>query len=142
MSYSQLQQEIAHSISQDNFDKWLDCIPELNKLILTPQDPTYHGEGNVWIHTQMVLRALIAQDDFAASSDEDKFVLFMTALLHDIAKPETTIIDEISGRISQPRHSQKGEISSRILLWRNGVPFELRKKFVELSECIKYHFML
>ncbi|MBI0006921.1 AAA family ATPase [Gilliamella sp. W8126] len=132
MSYSQLQQEIAYSISQDNFDQWLDCIPELNKLTITPQDPIYHGEGNVWIHTQMVLRALIAQDDFAASSDEDKFVLFMTALLHDIAKPETTIIDEISGRISQPRHSQKGEISSRILLWRNGVPFELREKICRI----------
>ena len=132
MSYSQLQQEIAYSIRQDNFDQWLDCIPELNKLTITPQDPIYHGEGNVWIHTQMVLRALIAQDDFAASSDEDKFVLFMTALLHDIAKPETTIIDEISGRISQPRHSQKGEISSRILLWRNGVPFELREKICRI----------
>ena len=132
MSYSQLQQEIAHSISQDNFDQWLDCIPELNKLILTPQDPTYHGEGNVWIHTQMVLRALIAQDDFAASSDEDKFVLFMTALLHDIAKPETTIIDENSGRISQPRHSLKGSISSRILLWRLGIDFELREKICRI----------
>ena len=132
MSYSQLQQEIAYSIRQDNFDQWLDCIPELNKLTITPQDPIYHGEGNVWIHTQMVLRSLIAQDDFTASSDEDKFVLFMTALLHDIAKPETTIIDEISGRISQPRHSQKGEISSRILLWRNGVPFELREKICRI----------
>ena len=106
MSYSQLQQEIAYSINKDNFDQWLNCIPELNKLITTPQDPYYHGEGNVWIHTQMVLRALISQDEFAKSGPEEQFILFMTALLHDIAKPETTIIDEISGRLSQPRHSE------------------------------------
>ena len=132
MSYSQLQQEIAYSINKDNFDQWLNCIPELNKLITTPQDSFYHGEGNVWIHTQMVLRALIAQDEFAKSDPEEQFILFMTALLHDIAKPETTIIDEISGRISQPRHSKKGEISSRILLWRLGVPFELREKICRI----------
>ena len=134
MSYSQLQQEIAYSIRKDNFDQWLECIPALNKLMTTPQDPTYHGEGNVWIHTQMVLRSLIAQDDFAKSSDDEKFVLFMTALLHDIAKPETTIIDELSGRISQPRHSQKGAISSRILLWRLGIDFELREKICRIID--------
>ena len=49
MSYSQLQQEIAYSIRKDNFDQWLECIPALNKLMTTPQDPTYHGEGNVLV---------------------------------------------------------------------------------------------
>ncbi|MCX8641438.1 MULTISPECIES: AAA family ATPase [unclassified Gilliamella] len=132
MDYLQLQQQVANSIAKDNFDDWLTCIPALTALITTPQDPLHHGEGNVWIHTQMVLRALIEQTEFAKATEEQQFVSFMTALLHDIAKPETTVIDEVTGKISQPRHSQKGEIRSRVLLWQMAVPFELREQICRI----------
>jgi predicted kinase len=132
MNYLVLKQQIAHTILTDDFSPWLTCIPELNSLITTPQDPVYHGEGDVWTHTQMVVRALLAQSEFANATEDHQFVLFMTALLHDIAKPETTVIDDITGKISQPRHSKKGEIRSRILLWRMGVPFDLREQICRI----------
>jgi predicted kinase len=132
MNYQVLKQQIASTLATDDFSPWLTCIPELNSLIITPQDPSHHGEGNVWVHTQMVVRALLTQEEFTNATEDEQFVLFMTALLHDIAKPETTVIDELTGKITQPRHSQKGEIRSRILLWRMGVPFDLREQICRI----------
>lgn len=132
MNYQDLKQFVITSIAQDNFNQWLQIIPQLNDLSTTPQDPLHHGEGDVWTHTQMVLRALITQRGFTQLTDDDQFVLFMSALLHDIAKPATTIIDPITGRISQPGHAKKGEIISRILLWQMGVPFTLREQICRI----------
>lgn len=132
MNYQELKQLIAQSVMDDNFTPWLDAIPELRPLTTTPQDPRYHGEGDVWAHTQMVVRALIAQSEFMKATDDERFVLFMTALLHDIAKPETTVIDSVTGSIGQPRHAKKGEIRSRILLWQMGVPFILREQICRI----------
>ncbi|KDN14395.1 HD domain-containing protein [Snodgrassella communis] len=127
-----IKKQIASTLATDDFSPWLTCIPELNDLIITPQDPSHHGEGNVWVHTQMVVRALLAEEEFTNSTQDEQFVLFMTALLHDIAEPETTIIDENTGKITQPRHSKKGEIRNRILLWRMGVPFDLREQICRI----------
>ena len=109
------------------FSTLLEAFPVLRKLASTPQDPYYHAEGDVWTHTCMVLQALLASRDYASANDDERFVLFYAALLHDIAKPDTTVIDEATGRIGQPGHSRRGAIDARILLWRAGVPFALRE---------------
>lgn len=110
-----------------NLNWALDAFPALRLLAQTPQDPYYHAEGDVWTHTVMVLNALVNSDDYAASTAEQRFILFYAALLHDIAKPDTTVIDEASGKISQPGHSRRGAIDARIALWRLGVPFATRE---------------
>lgn len=80
MTFPELKQLIACSIiALDNFEEWLGCIPELNSLVTTQQDPLHHAEGNVWIHTQMVLRALVAQAEFARATEDQHFILFITA---------------------------------------------------------------
>ena len=84
------------------FSTLLEAFPVLRKLASTPQDPYYHAEGDVWTHTCMVLQALLASRDYANANDDERFVLFYAALLHDIAKPDTTVIDETTGRIGQP----------------------------------------
>lgn len=132
MNYQDLKQLIVQSVRHDDFSPWLTAIPALRELTATPQDPLYHGEGDVWTHTQMVLRALLTQSEFAKATEDEQFVLFMTALLHDIAKPETTSIDSVTGKISQPRHAKKGAIRSRILLWQMEVPFLLREKICRI----------
>lgn len=106
---------------------FLHAFPALGLLATTPQDSYYHAEGDVWIHTCMVVEALINNDDYAQATADERFVLFYAALFHDIAKPDTTVIDEQSGKISQPGHSRRGAIDARILLWRSGVPFALRE---------------
>lgn len=114
---------------------WADCleaIPDLRKLSRTPQDPVFHAEGDVWTHTQMVLEAMTGSDTWRQADAGRRFVLFMAALLHDIAKPATTTVDLVSGHIGQPGHSARGAVDARVLLWRAGVPFEQREAVCRL----------
>lgn len=106
---------------------FLDAIPALKLLATTPQDPYYHAEGDVWTHTRMVIEALMEGDDYARADENERFILFYGALLHDIAKPATTVIDPDTGKIGQPGHSRRGAIDARILCWYAGVPFALRE---------------
>ena len=77
----------------------------------TPQDPATHPEGDVWIHTLMALdkMALLRCDD----AKKDLTRMF-AVLLHDCAKPITTIIED--GKINAPHHAQEGvEIGRKFL---------------------------
>ncbi|MFL9998887.1 AAA family ATPase [Paraburkholderia sediminicola] len=105
----------------------LEAFPQLARLAQTPQDALYHAEGDVWTHTLMVLAALVAQPDYACGTEEERFILFIAALLHDISKPDTTVIDPVTGKIGQPGHSRRGAVDARILLWRAEVPFGIRE---------------
>jgi predicted kinase len=109
-----------------------EALPALRALDTTPQDPVYHAEGDVGLHTRLVLDALLADPFYAQASPERRLVLFIAALLHDIAKPRTTRIDPDSGRIGQPGHSRKGAIDARVLLWTAGTPFALREAVCRL----------
>ncbi|WP_018609716.1 AAA family ATPase [Uliginosibacterium gangwonense] len=109
-----------------------DLLPALLPLARTPQAPRYHGEGDVWTHTQMVTEAMCSLPDYAAACAERRFTLFYAALLHDIAKPACTRIDPATGHIGQPAHSAHGAIDARIILWRSGVPFALREAICRL----------
>ncbi|MFG6416127.1 AAA family ATPase [Roseateles sp. DC23W] len=104
-----------------------EVFPRLRALETTPQSPRYHAEGNVGVHTRMVLDALLECNHFRAASGTRRETLFLAALLHDLCKPETTIVDPVTGDIGQPGHSRRGAVDVRSLLWRAGVPFELRE---------------
>ena len=114
-----------------DFAACLDVFPVLEQAKTTPQDPVYHGEGDVWTHTQMVVSELLALADFQAASESEQRVLFLAALLHDVAKYRTTVINE-QGRISQPGHSKKGALDARILLWELGLQFAEREAVCSL----------
>lgn len=130
--YGQLRALLPQDGESPDWTAILAAIPALEPLALTPQEPRYHGEGDVWTHTKMVVDALLALPDYRLAAPERRFVLFYAALLHDIAKPATTTVDPISGRIGQPGHSGRGAIDARILLWRAGVPFDLREAICRL----------
>lgn len=124
------QQMAAHVPAPGETPDWawfLHAFPSLALLEATPQDPYYHAEGNVWIHTRMVIEALQRTPEYSEGSADERFILFFAALLHDIAKPATTVIDPASGRIGQPGHSKRGAIDARILCWHAGVPFAMRE---------------
>lgn len=80
-----------------------------------PQEPEYHAEGDVWTHTRMVVDALMALPEFQLLPADDQNLLLHAALLHDVAKPVCTIIE--NGRISSPRHAKVGEKIAREILW-------------------------
>lgn len=89
------------------------------------QDETYHAEGDVGIHTRMVLEALAASDDFRALPPAERRVVFLAALMHDIGKPSCTRLE--GGRVTSRGHSARGELMARAILWRLGVPIDERE---------------
>ena len=100
----------------------------------TPQDPIYHGEGDVWTHTQMVVDEVEKTQRFLSGSPTEQYVLSLAAMLHDIAKPQTT--QTLNGKIIAPSHSKKGAVWARQALWSMGVPKEVREQVCAL---ISYH---
>jgi predicted kinase len=95
-----------------------------------PQDPLWHAEGDVWIHTRMVLEALVALPGWRALPAEERRTVFAAALLHDVAKPDVT--REEDGRITSRGHSRRGAVDARRLLWELGVPFAQREAICAL----------
>lgn len=80
----------------------------------TAQDPVYHGEGDVWTHTQMVCRALADMADYRALTRQERQLLFCAALLHDAGKPACT--RQEGGWLVSPRHAAAGARLARRLL--------------------------
>jgi len=108
--------------------------PFIRALAGCPQDPVYHAEGDVWIHTHMVCQELAALHAWRGLPEDERRLLFAAAVLHDVAKPECTRI--LDGRISSRGHSRRGAIMARNLLWRMHVPFAEREQVAAL---IRFH---
>lgn len=100
-----------------------------------PQDEEWHAEGDVFTHTKMVVEALIALPEFKSLDEQDKHILFASALLHDVEKRSTTTTEEIDGRtrIVSPRHAKRGEYTTRKILYTDlPTPFHLREQIAKL----------
>lgn len=79
-------------------------FPELEALIDVPQEPEWHPEGDVWIHTLLTTdcaRELI--DDLEYSR---QVTVMLGALCHDLGKPATTAF--VDGRIRSREHEEGG----------------------------------
>lgn len=62
-------------------------LPEIYKMIGVPQRKDYHAEGDVYVHTLMVLdEATKLSKDLP---EKDKILVRLGALLHDVGKAET-----------------------------------------------------
>lgn len=102
----------------------------------TPQDAVHHAEGNVAVHTQMVLQALVSLPAYQLLDAQAKEILWTAALLHDVEKRSTTVTDN-EGRISSPGHAKRGAQTTRLILYRDLVtPFAIREQVVAL---VRYH---
>lgn len=102
------------------------AFPEVAAMRGTPHDPVFHAEGCPLVHTRMVCEAMAASQSFRNLDDEGRSVAFLTAVLHDIAKPVTA--REENGRVSHPGHSRIGAIMARKALWERDVPPRLRER--------------
>lgn len=70
-------------------------LPDIKKMQNIPQRDDYHAEGDVYVHTLMVLDE--ASELSKDLPDEDKMLVRMSALLHDIGKaytPESLLYHE------------------------------------------------
>jgi predicted kinase len=100
--------------------------PVLGTLAGVAQDPEHHGEGDVLVHTRMVCEAMAEMPAFRRLPPAEREVVFCAAMLHDIAKPCCSCVED--GRIRAPGHARKGAILARAILWRLAVPLRVREE--------------
>ena len=82
-------------------------LPEITRMHGCEQPPQFHPEGDVYVHTRLMLSLLPAD----ASP-----LLALSVLLHDIGKPVTYSFDEVDRRIRFNGHDQVGaEMAAEIM---------------------------
>ncbi len=100
------------------------------------QHQRHHAEGDVAIHTQMVLQELEKLPVYQTLPVEEKEILWTAALLHDVEKRSTSV-DEGGGAISSNGHARKGEYTARAILYRDiPVTFAVREQIASL---VRFH---
>jgi len=123
--------------------KWLyelgvveQIFPELQSLQGVPQEPAWHPEGDVDIHTMMVAdeaRKLIGDLPY-----ERKIAVMLGAICHDLGKPPTT--EFVEGRIRSRGHDEAGVEPTISFLNRLGIfalnGFDVRNQVIQL---VRYH---
>ncbi|HQU92868.1 MAG TPA: HD domain-containing protein [Pyrinomonadaceae bacterium] len=123
--------------------KWLYALgvidqlfPELASLVGVPQEPEWHPEGDVDVHTMMVAdeaRKLIDDLDYPR-----KVAVMLGAVCHDLGKPPTT--EFIDGRTRSLGHDEAGVEPTITFLDRLGIHtmhgFDVREQVIQL---VRYH---
>ena len=107
-------------------------LPELRPLVGCEQEPEWHPEGDVWVHTLMVI-----DKARALNGDLDRprlATVMLGAVCHDLGKPATTAF--VDGRIRSIDHEQAGVEPTLALLDRLNVHsvdgFDVRGQVVGL----------
>ena len=91
--------------------------PELKALVGCEQEPEWHPEGDVWVHTLLVIdqaRQRIGDLDRGRAA-----AIMLGAVCHDLGKPAFTIFKD--GRIRSPGHEEGGVEPATSLLDRLNV---------------------
>jgi tRNA nucleotidyltransferase (CCA-adding enzyme) len=79
-------------------------FPEIKVLFDVPQDPDWHPEGDVFVHTRLVVdRARELIDDLPYPR---QVTVMLAALAHDFGKPATT--EFVDGRLRSRGHEEAG----------------------------------
>ena len=109
-------------------------LPEIEPMLGVTQPPTWHPEGDVFVHTCLVLDNARLPPMYAPGGEEERDLL-LACLLHDVCKPDTRTVDP-DGRIRFNGHDVEGAERSRQILER----FRLPKRCIErVSELIRRH---
>jgi len=106
---------------------WLAHYPEIAALDGLRQDPEWHPEGDVLVHTAHCLDALVQQSLWPQADAATRRLLMLAVLAHDFGKATTTHQAERRGRLRwiSPGHEAAGAPLSDSFLQRIGAPREL-----------------
>ena len=96
-------------------------LPEILALQGCEQPPQFHPEGDVFVHTRLMLSLL---------PEEASLPLVLSVLFHDIAKPATQTVDE-TGRIRFNGHDKLGAEMTDAILRRLKFPNHVIEPVVE-----------
>lgn len=111
-----------------------------SRMAETPQNPRYHGEGNVLNHTKAVCEALLEQEAYKSAPAEERQALLLAALLHDIGKIPCTRMED--GVPTSPHHAATGARMAREFLWKEcGLSGTAEAQALREAVCllVRYH---
>lgn len=106
----------------------------------TQQNLVWHGEGDVWTHTQMVCEELVCMPLFRKLPVRQQQEVFLAALLHDIGKVRCTRME--AGEWTSPNHAVIGSRMAREWLWKQwGLSGSEEARIFRETVCwlIRYH---
>ena len=98
----------------------IDEIPEFAALARTQQDPAWHPEGDVLVHSLWAADLAARHADETDAGAAQRELLVLAALWHDIGKPETT--RRRNGRLTSYGHAERGAEITVALGRRLGLP--------------------
>jgi tRNA nucleotidyltransferase (CCA-adding enzyme) len=108
-------------------------FPELQALAGCPQEPEWHPEGDVWVHTlQVIDQARTRINDLPRP---EQLAVMLGAVCHDLGKPATTAV--IDGRIRSLDHEEQGVPPASAFLDRLNVnsfdDYDVRKQVLGIT---------
>jgi tRNA nucleotidyltransferase (CCA-adding enzyme) len=123
---------------------WVDNFPEIKALIGVPQEPEWHPEGDVFVHTCHCCDALAGLEQWRAEDAESRIAHMLAVLAHDFGKPATTCRALKDGRmrILSPGHEEAGEGLAAAFLERLRAPQAIQARVLPLVRNHLFHFQL
>ncbi len=115
-------------------------FPHIDKLAGVPQDPHWHPEGDVQVHTGFVMDAALDIANRENLQGDERAVLIFAALCHDFAKPDTTqtlLVKSGNGQreaITARGHEKLGGDYAKRFLVSIGIKKSIIEKVVPLVE--------
>ncbi len=107
-------------------------FPEIKALIEVPQDPEWHPEGDVFIHTGLVIDG--AHELIDGLPYAKQVTVMLAALAHDFGKPATT--EFVEGRLRSRGHEEAGVAPTKSFLARLNIHtldgFDVRGQVIAL----------
>jgi tRNA nucleotidyltransferase (CCA-adding enzyme) len=108
-------------------------LPEMKPLVGCEQEPEWHPEGDVWVHTLMVIDK--ARELNADLGRPRLITIMLGAVCHDLGKPSTTQF--LDGRIRSLNHEEAGVAPTVSVLDRLNIHtidgFDVRTQVIGLT---------
>lgn len=116
----------------------VDLFPELGALRGVQQDPNWHAEGDVWVHSALAAEQAAHKAEFEHLPAEDREIAVLGALVHDFGKV-TQSHTEDDGRITSKGHAFAGAVPATSFLHRIGAPAQVINKIIPIVREHMYH---
>lgn len=114
-------------------------LPKRYRALLArcPQNPKYHGEGNVLNHTALVVETCLKILPELSLTDSEVRILKWACLLHDIGKPSVTRYEQ--GRWTSRGHEAAGVPIARHILLSHAPELTIDERQA-VCQIVKWHY--
>lgn len=133
-----LSKEPSKALSAIHEMGWEKNFPELAAIRGVPQSPFWHPEGSVEIHTGQAADIAARKAEEDGLNKEDRSVVVLAAISHDLGKAESTVIDD-EGKISSAGHEYTGQKLSKKFLRGIGASDVVRRQVPLIVNAHMHH---